>query len=135
MTHPRTVLGGLLTAAVLVAVPSCGSPSGIPESDTSRPDATVSDGDADRAPDIFRAVGCASCHTIPGVDEADADVGPPLDRWSRREYIAGRLTNTPEHLLRWLLDPKNVDPRTAMPDVGLTDQEARDLVAYLYGLE
>lgn len=116
-------------AAVLLAVVAgCGS------GNQERPyvaQSGVPGGDPDRAPQVMRAAGCASCHTIPGIRGADANVGPPLVHWSRRQFIAGRLTNTPEHLLTWLLDPQEVDPQTAMPDVGLTRQEARDVAAYL----
>jgi cytochrome c1 len=47
-------------------------------------------------------------------------------------YIAGRLQNTPENLARWIKDPKGVDDKTAMPNLGLDDQDARDIAAFLY---
>lgn len=79
--------------------------------------------------------GCGGCHTIPGVDGASGMVGPPLASWSRRSYIAGNLPNTPENLIRWVMDPHVVEPGTAMPDVGLEEQQARDVAAYLYTLQ
>jgi cytochrome c len=48
--------------------------------------------------------------------------------------IAGELPNSPDNLVRWIKDPKAVEPGTAMPDLGLTDDEARDVAAYLYTL-
>jgi len=78
--------------------------------------------------------GCASCHIIPGVRGPRGLVGPPLTQISQRAYIGGVLTNTPENMIRWLQNPHNVDPKTAMPDVGLKEQEARDIASYLYTL-
>lgn len=49
-------------------------------------------------------------------------------------YIAGLLTNTPEHMVRRIMDPPAVDPRTAMPDMDVTEDDARDIAAYLYTL-
>lgn len=80
------------------------------------------------------AKGCGSCHTIPGIYTARGLVGPPLMFFSRRTMIAGELPNTPDNLVRWIRDPKLVEPGTAMPDLGLTDREARDVAAYLYTL-
>ncbi len=76
--------------------------------------------------------GCQTCHTIPGVTGAHALVGPPLIHWSQRSYIAGELPNTPENLTRWLQHPPQVEPKTAMPEMGVTEQDSRDIAAYLY---
>ena len=42
------------------------------------------------------------------------------------------LIITPENLIRWVIAPREVDPRTAMPDVGVSPADARDIAAYLY---
>lgn len=81
-----------------------------------------------------RAIGqylCATCHRIPGIVGASRLVGPPLDGIGARKYIAGVLSNTPENMVRWLRDPQAVDPRSAMPDLGVTEEDARDIAAYL----
>ena len=75
--------------------------------------------------------GCASCHTIPGIRGADALVGPPLDRVASRTYVAGVLVNTPENLVRWIEGPPQVDPLTAMPDLHVTEADARDIATFL----
>lgn len=75
--------------------------------------------------------GCASCHTIPGIPGADALVGPPLDRIASRTYVAGVLVNTPENLVRWIQDPPGVDPMTAMPNLRVTEADARDIATFL----
>lgn len=95
----------------------------------------VPGGDATRGSEVIGAFGCGACHTIPGVDGASGSVGPPLSFWSRRSYIAGNLPNTPDNLIRWVLDPHAVEPGTAMPDVGVSEQQARDVAAYLYTLK
>lgn len=78
---------------------------------------------------------CGSCHTIPGINGARGQVGPPLMYFSHRTFIAGQLPNKPENLVRWVTSPQSVDPHTAMPNLGLTDQQGRDVAAYLYTLE
>jgi cytochrome c len=57
---------------------------------------------------------------------------PPLHRFYQRSFIAGRLPNTEDNLIRWIQDPQQVEPGTAMPDLGVTEDEARDIAAYLY---
>lgn len=89
------------------------------------------------APDIGRGRmaltqhACASCHRIPGVTGPDIYVGPPLEGLSQRKYVAGVLPNTPDNLARWIRSPQAVHPQSAMPDLGVSDSEARDMAAYL----
>lgn len=81
---------------------------------------------------LLQAYGCGSCHTIPGVPDANGLVGPPLYFWARRTYIAGELPNTPDNLVKWIEAPPSVEPGTAMPTLGVSEQQARDMAAYLY---
>jgi cytochrome c len=97
--------------------------------------ARIPGGDADRGWQIIQEYGCISCHTIPGVPRANATVGPPLDLWAERHYIAGQVTNTPENLIFFLRYPEQVSPGTAMPNMGVTEQDACDMGAYLYTLQ
>mgnify|MGYP001544976079 CR=1 FL=1 len=83
---------------------------------------------------MIEQYGCGSCHTIPGVRNARGLVGPPLLWWSRRTFIAGEVPNTPENLVHWIRSPRSVEAHTAMPTLGLSDQQARDVAAYLYTL-
>jgi cytochrome c1 len=94
----------------------------------------VAGGDAQRGLAVIEVYGCGSCHTIPGVRSANGLVGPPLLWWSRRTFIAGQLPNTPENLVHWIRSPEAVEAGTAMPTLGLSDQQARDAAAYLYTL-
>jgi mono/diheme cytochrome c family protein len=74
---------------------------------------------------------CASCHVIPGVVGAQATVGPPLTKIAVRGFIAGILPNTPDNMVRWLQAPQAVFPEGAMPNLGVTESDARDIAAYL----
>lgn len=76
--------------------------------------------------------GCGSCHTIEGVEGANSLVGPPLMGLRQRTYIGGVAANSATNLERWLMHPQAFSPRTAMPDLGLTEDQARDIAAYLY---
>lgn len=97
-------------------------------------DRHVDDGNADRGRTAIAAYGCGSCHSIPGVRGANGMVGPPLDHWAERRIIAGEVPNDPEHLITWLTVPQSIEPGTAMPNMGVTDGEARDMATYLYTL-
>ena len=55
-------------------------------------------------------------------------------RAASRGLIAGKLVNTPANLVRWLRHPTEVKPLTAMPDLGVTKADARDMAAYLANL-
>jgi cytochrome c len=96
--------------------------------------AALTGGDPRAGREKAREYGCGSCHTIPGVPGADALVGPPLTGIGGRMYIAGVLTNTPEHMMSWIMDPPAIDSGTAMPNVGVTEKDARDIAAYLYAV-
>src|SRR6266513_25095 len=91
-------------------------------------------GNGDRGNASIRKYGCGSCHTIPGVTGAHSQVGPDLSGLAGRVYIAGDLTNSPEHLVAWSENPQAVDDKTAMPNMGVTALDARDIAAYLYTL-
>lgn len=82
----------------------------------------------------IEAIGCGSCHTIPGIDDADGMVGPPLISWARRSYIAGAVPNVPRNLVQWVRNAHSIEPGTAMPNLGLSEQQARHVAAYLYTL-
>jgi cytochrome c len=95
---------------------------------------TTGGGNARTGRDAIRKYGCHACHTIDGVPGAHGLVGPPLDGIGSREFIAGELSNTPHNLMRWIQHPRQVEPHTVMPEMGVTEQDSRDIVAYLYTL-
>ena len=91
-------------------------------------------GDPDKGKLAIVRYGCDTCHNIPGVLTATATVGPPLSQVALRSYLAGRIDNTPENMIRWIRQPLSVDPQTAMPETGVTERDGRDIAAYLYTL-
>lgn len=94
-----------------------------------------SEGDPEQGRALIGKVGCGTCHTIPGFDGANGLVGPPLDHMASRVYIAGVLRNTPDDMVTWLRNPQSVVPGNAMPNFGLSEEQARDIAAYLYTLK
>jgi cytochrome c2 len=96
------------------------------------PHLRIAGADAERGRALLLEHGCGSCHVIPGVRGAVAWVGPPLTEWARRGYVAGRLPNAPANLVAWLRDPQAISPGSAMPNLGLTLEQAQDAAAFLY---
>lgn len=82
-------------------------------------------------PDLMIKYGCPTCHVIPKVPGAVGKVGPSLDTLSQRSYLAGSLQNTPENLIRWIMHPQKYRPGTAMPEMGVTEQDARTIASFL----
>jgi len=91
-------------------------------------------GDAKAGQQAIRTYGCYACHTISGVPGAQGLVGPPLDGIANRTYIAGELQNTPENLMLWIKHPHQVEPHTVMPEMNVSDEDSRNIAAYLYTL-
>ncbi|HVL55856.1 MAG TPA: c-type cytochrome [Burkholderiaceae bacterium] len=89
-------------------------------------------GDPRNGQTLISHFGCGSCHRIPGVRNANSLIGPPLERFRERAYIAGVIPNDAANLIRWIQDPRGTDPRTAMPSVGASADQARDIAAFLY---
>jgi cytochrome c len=95
----------------------------------------IEGGDIEEGRQALINYGCVACHTIPGVRGADNHVGPPLTAWSRRVYIAGLMPNEPDALIAWIRDPQSIEPGTAMPNLGVTEVDARHMATYLYTLD
>jgi cytochrome c len=91
-------------------------------------------GDARLGRTEIRKYGCNTCHEISGVPGARGLIGPRLDGIGQRYYIAGELPNTPNNLMLWIEHPRQIEPHTAMPEMGVTEQDGRDIAAYLYTL-
>lgn len=119
----------LLRAAatlVLATLTACGQATG--------PAGASAGGDPARGRVLLAQYQCGACHAIPGVPGARGTIGPPLQGFGLHSYIAGELPNRPDTLRRWIADPAALVPDTAMPDVGASDADARDMAAYLGGL-
>ena len=126
----RTIF--LVLAAVLVLMPiACDRPS---RTQVKRVAMLTGGGDARLGRTDIRKYGCNTCHEISGVPGARGLIGPSLDGIGQRYYIAGELPNTPDNLMLWIEHPRQVESHTAMPEMGVTEQDSRDIAAYLYTL-
>lgn len=106
-----------------VPAPACGRGAQTPVPATAT--------DVERGREALHQYACNACHTIPGVTSSSPHVGPPLEGIGRRQLIAGTLANTPENMARWILQTQQVKPGTAMPQLDVAPQDARDIAAYL----
>jgi mono/diheme cytochrome c family protein len=88
-------------------------------------------GDPERGRLALAQYACVACHVIPGVVAPAGRVGPSLAGMSERSIVAGLKANTPEGMIEWIRHPEKVSPGTAMPNMGVTEQDARDMAAYL----
>jgi cytochrome c2 len=93
---------------------------------------SLTGGDPAHGPMLMIRYGCSGCHTIPGVPGANGQVGPALSDLRQRVYVGGVVRNTAGNLIDWIVDPRALSPRTAMPVTGISQAEARDVAAYLY---
>jgi cytochrome c len=91
-------------------------------------------GDTVRGQQAILNYGCGTCHVIPGIAGATAHVGPPLNEYARRHYVAGMILNNQDNLIAWLVNPQAINPGTAMPNLNVTEDDARDIATYLYSL-
>jgi cytochrome c2 len=114
----------LLPLLLLLALAACSKRP--PEFDA------LSGGNARIGQQLIARYGCAACHEIKGIAHADSKVGPSLTEMRSQGYVAGVLPNTAANLIRWIQHPRAVDPKTAMPELGVSEAEARDMAAYLY---
>lgn len=122
------LLAALLAAAVAVSLVRANAAT------SAAPEWRIEGARPEQGPRAAVKYGCGGCHVIPGVRGARGKVGPPLAGVAERSYLAGILPNTPENLIRWIQFPQALEPGTAMPDLNVTDADARDLAAYLYAL-
>lgn len=107
-----------------VAAAGCEPP---PEAQTDTPLASAARGKL-----VIERVGCASCHTIEGIDWPEGKTAPALQGLDRRALIAGQLPNQPDVLAAFVRDAPAMVPGTAMPAMPLSEQESLDVAAYLY---
>lgn len=121
---PRKLLAGMLASSLLFLA-ACGAQASAMEKQ-------APGGDIDAGRLALSRHGCGSCHQIRGIAGANGRVGPPLIDFQERHYIAGALPNTAENLMRWIQQPQEVRPGTAMPNLDVTEEDARNIAAYLY---
>ena len=122
------VLSCMLLLCIAASQPAC-------RRDVGREAYGLTGGDPERGRAAINQYGCDTCHTIPGVRTAQGRVGPPLTGVAARVYLAGHIPNTPGNMQDWIRFPHKHDAQTVMPETGVTEQDARDIAAYLYTLQ
>jgi len=126
----RVALGlAALVAASTLGAAACEAPERARDGGAAA--AAAAGGDPARGRQALLVYGCPVCHRIPGVPSASSRVGPPLEDLASRTFLAGHLPHTPENLRRWIQHPQAIAPGSAMPEMGVTDADARDIAAYL----
>ncbi len=91
--------------------------------------------DPKRGRRALQQYGCIGCHEISGLVGPEARLGPPLRDLGEQRMLGGVLPNTRENMVRWLRAPQAVAPLTAMPNLGVSERDARDIAAYLATLK
>jgi cytochrome c len=91
-------------------------------------------GNAANGPQLLAQYGCNSCHNIPGVDAPKGSIAPSLEHSAAKASIAGKFPNDAATMARWLQNPQSLDPQTTMPNLGVTEPDARAMTAYLFTL-
>lgn len=92
----------------------------------------VDGGNAERGEELVVAYECGSCHYIPGIENSSGHDAPGLQLWANRAFVAGAAPNRPENVIAFLVDPNSIQPGSAMPDLGISEEEARHIAAYLF---
>jgi cytochrome c len=110
----------------IFAIFACGSP---------KPKREVVGGNPEQGKVAIKKYACGACHVIPGIEGANGRESHPLFGFANRGDIAQTVVNTPDNLVRWIRKPTDIRPRTRMPIMGVSEQEAKDIAAYLYTLD
>jgi cytochrome c len=90
-----------------------------------------------RGKELVSQYGCNVCHAIPGIEGPAGVLGPSLAGVASRPAISlGAVQNTPENLLKFIQNPVALNPQSSMPPpMGMTPDDAKDIVAYLQTLK
>lgn len=123
----RTLL--LLTLAV--ACSRAETPAPPPQPAAAQPVA----GDAERGRTLVPQYACNACHVIPGTTGPQGSLAPTLAGLASRPTISyGAVQNTPANLRQFIQNPGSLNPQSAMPSIGIPDNDAQDITAFLVTL-
>ncbi len=111
-------------AILLLAVSAC-------QGDEPEP-VTVEGGDPERGEELVVSYDCGSCHFIPGVEDSRGHDAPGLQMWANRSFVAGSAPNEPGNVMQFLMEPDSIQPGSAMPELGISEEEARHITAFLF---
>ncbi|MFO7654199.1 MAG: c-type cytochrome [Candidatus Krumholzibacteriia bacterium] len=124
-----------LAVGTVVVLGGAGYVSLWPGPGSGRPVWTVPGGDPEQGARAMLRHGCQACHVIDGLREATGRVGPKLEDIEHQIYLGGVLPNSPRNMSLWIQDPPEFSPATAMPDLGVSEADARHIAAYLLARE
>jgi cytochrome c oxidase subunit 2 len=80
---------------------------------------------AEQGAQLFQELPCVNCHAM-------TNAGPDLTHLGGRQTLGtGILDNNPENLTKWLTNPQAVKPGVHMPNLKLSPDQIKALVAYL----
>ena len=123
------------TLIVILLLTACGREAPRetpPPTSSSAPQIT---GNVQTGKELIEKYACLACHRIPGFAEPQGSMGPSLEGIASRPAIAGRVPNDPATMVAYLQNPPAVDPATRMPPLGISEEEARHMTAYLFTLQ
>lgn len=120
------ILRNLILSFLLTSSFACG------EDENIRLAQDLTGGNVSRGERAFRRYGCGTCHEVHGDRSAQGHVGPALHDFALQSYLPGGQPNSPRALVAWIRHPREIEPKTAMPNLGVTERDARDIAAYLY---
>lgn len=96
-------------------------------------------GDLARGESLIQSKGCISCHSFTGAKALRAEAIPieleptalahGMKLATDLRYARERVR--PQALVAWLLDPPALKPGTPMPKLPMSEQEARDIAAFI----
>jgi cytochrome c oxidase subunit II len=88
-----------------------------------------------RGQQVFLTATCVMCHAINGTTAA-SNFGPNLTHVGSRNTLgAATLSNTREHLARWIMDSQQFKPGNKMPQNNLGQADLDAVVDYLQSLK
>lgn len=136
LTFGSTIAALLVIAACNVGGPPPSPPPRVSAGQAPPPELTPAPnvpGDPLAGRRLFADKGCGACHTLRGVPGASGVVGPNLTNVALRTTLVGEaMENSPATMARWILDPPVLKADAKMPKLGLTEQEAEAIAAFLY---
>ena len=80
---------------------------------------------------LFDSVGCRACHAI-GADEVASPLGAIKDVAPNLSRVGEKAS--PRFIYWWIKNPRDYSPNTRMPNLRLSDDEARAIASYLVSL-
>jgi cytochrome c1 len=92
----------------------------------------ANEGDVSRGKELVESLGCRGCHVFAPGEDAPGVLGENKDLAPNLAEIAAKVG--PQWTYHWIRNPRGYSPVARMPNLRLTDDEARAITAYLMTL-